>query len=221
MIFLLAVAAILVTNNKEEVMNKKEAFKEWYNHVNQWEGVKLNDLVDVDDDGILTNHGIRFTTYKALAPRLFGIESDFEKHFAVMTKKQHKRIALYYWDESGANWMSDGRIAAILAEAFWGGGNRALKNFQTAFNRKYNAHLAVDGFPRKRTAAAFNAVDQDELFNLLVKAMEERYHAIVKSNPKKKKNLKGWLNRLHDGYPPAQLGFFARFMRVICPTCGK
>lgn len=208
-------------------MNHKLAFEIWYSHIDQWEGSKLSDPPEqVDTDKVLTKHGIRQTTFNHFAPTLLPDlpESEYHDTFWEMSREVHRTFARHFWNESGAPYVKNGKIAALMAEAYWGGGSWALKNLQRAWNSKYatkDNKLTVDGFPRKLTAAAFDSVNQEELYELLIDAMEARYKRIVAKDENKAKYLTGWLKRLYSGYPPKQLGFWLRFFDVVCPTCGK
>lgn len=200
-------------------MNKEQAFDLWYWHVDEWEGSSLSDPPKrVDRDHVPTKHGIRFDTWKRLAPMLFGFNGDNLAPFENMTREQHKAIAMWYWDRSGAHYISDGRIAAVFAEAFWGGGYSAIRWFQSSLNSKYGTKLSIDGRVGKLTASVINAADQDELFSYLIGELEARYRHVAK-NPKLAKNLKGWLNRVNGDQ--WRRGLRKTLTVTHCECCGQ
>jgi lysozyme family protein len=207
-------------------MAKKDAFETWYSHLKRWEGKSLNEIVFVDLDDVGTNLGIRFDTWAALAPRLFGIkDEELQRRFKNMKPAEHKEVARWYWKKSGADYIDDDRISALFAEAYWGGGGYALRWLQGSINGLAGSELARDGVPRAGTAKVINNFsDQDLLFVKLVGAIEERYNYLCERKPGLKKNLKGWLKRLYDGYGVKQPGFYAIFSnfdnKVTCPSCG-
>lgn len=178
--------------------------------MDSWEGIGLGQIVYVDGDGVATNHGIRFDSFQDRAQSVLGVAPTFE-NFKKMTRAQHKAIAKWYWIESGAEFMKSGRIGATLAEAFWGGGYAALKNFQQKFNEKFGTRMIEDGVPRRETAQAFNKIGESRLFWFLIDEFDKRYHDLVKRKPSLEKNLKGWLLRLHGGDKWKRSGFVKIF----------
>lgn len=215
-------------------MTTNEGFELWYEHICSWEGKGLNiDVKDVDGDGVATNHGIRYDTWVAMCKRWGTIKGDeVKKQFYNMHPDQHKAVARWFWEESGANYIKEGAIAAFMAENFWGSGYYGLRDMQRAVNKISDIKIKVDGKPRSKTAEAINKLNSIWLFDVMVKQKEQRLKNIAKKKDSKdpskdkSKNLKGWLKRLYDGYGGKQLGFVARFGDKIgenknCPTCGQ
>lgn len=197
------------------------AFDAWYSHVRAWEG-KLEDPPEaVDLDEILTKCGIRYTTYKAIAPRLwhFRNENEMLERFAFMTEKDHREIAGWIWFDSGASAIKDGRVAACFAEVVWASGHsRAVQNAANTIG----AALRVDGVAGRKTISAVNDIIEqghgEALFDRIAKAHGDHYIRLSERGHGHIKYLRGWLARHYIGYDSAytdktypMLGFYQRF----------
>ena len=65
-----------------------------------------------------------------------------------------------------------------------------------ALNRIAGANLDVDGIVGNKTLKVLNAVNPEKFLAEYHKLQIEYYNAVVKSNPKQKVFLAGWLNRV-------------------------
>jgi lysozyme family protein len=80
----------------------------------------------------------------------------------------------------------------------WGSGqHRAIITLQQAVNN-LGKHVVVDGDIGMKTLAAANELDNQILFDELIRLREAFFIAISKPGSKNAKYRKGWLNRLAD-----------------------
>ncbi|WP_027002190.1 hypothetical protein [Hugenholtzia roseola] len=203
-------------------MKHSAYFERWYRFAFIWEGSKLNHVVKLEGEKFYTNLGITEQTYNSLAPRVLGVpQNDLARRFRNMTENEHKAIAKWFWDNSGAERFVDGRIAVFFTEQFWGGGRGAIQDFQAHYNQikpSYKPKIAVDGFVGNQTATAFNALNQDELFKSLIAKAAARYPLMENYD----KYGKGWENRLQSFTE-----VFSEFhqeqqqKKTVCACCGQ
>ena len=82
----------------------------------------------------------------------------------------------------------------------WGSGqHRAIITLQQAINN-LGKHVVVDGDIGLKTLAAANELDNQILFDELIRLREAFFIAISKPGMKNAKFRRGWLNRLSDYY---------------------
>lgn len=163
----------------------------------RWEGGVVNDKAD---SGGLTNKGITFTTYQALAKLVLKKEPS-QTNFLKMTVTDAELIIKYFWDKSTyKNSIKSQKIAEAITSWMWGTGATGIKEFQRLLNEKYNAKLLVDGIMGSNTAAFVNSLNEHNLFIEMIKARKQFFIDLANQRPKDKKFLNGWLNRLQDFY---------------------
>jgi len=160
----------------------------------KWEGGTSNDKSDSASSydcgigGIHTNKGVTYGAWVGV----FG--TNQVQRFLDMTDCDWGLIfKSKYWDRVKGDDINSQAIANVLVSWAWGSGSRtAVKQIQRVVN------TPVDGVIGKITIGAINADDEVELFDECIKARESFFRYIAVRNPKNKRFLKGWLNRLRD-----------------------
>lgn len=154
----------------------------------RWEGGytdKLNDGYDC------TNSGVTINTYQ----RVYGTDKDCED-LKRMTKEQMRHIyKTFYWDKLWGSRIADQSIANLMYDWSVGSGvMSAIRYMQRALGFKGDD---VDGIMGKRTLEALNGYeDKRELFGMYWSMRESFFKRICERDPRKKRFLKGWMNRL-------------------------
>jgi lysozyme family protein len=170
-------------------------YKKLVPYILKWEGGLVNDPID---RGGLTNKGITFETYTALAQRVLGI-APTQANFRAMTKEQASLFVKYFFDiATGGNTVRSEQIAFILTNWHWGSGKGGLISFQKMLNQKFGAGLKEDGVIGPKTVAVINSINSSKLYNEAIKWRADFFRAIAKNDPSQNRFLKGWLNRLND-----------------------
>lgn len=141
---------------------------------------------DPDDPGGATN---------------FGITLEVAQHHGVQTKEALRAITpekvseIYhasYWRFGG---IFDQRVATKIFDMGVNFGLRTAVRMAQEIMNSLGAYLQVDGIMGPNTESCINAVDPEQLLQLLCMACENRYLAIVDRRPASAKYLKGWLHR--------------------------
>jgi lysozyme family protein len=165
----------------------------------KWEGGLSNDKSDsassntcpVLIDGVggyHTNKGVTYTAWCGV----FGTRQN--ERFVEMNEHDWGLIfKSKYWDAVKGDDINSQAIANVLLSWAWGSGARtAVKQIQRVVG------VTVDGSIGPQTLGAINADDEVQLFDECIKARESFFRYISNKNPKNKRFLKGWLNRLAD-----------------------
>jgi len=161
----------------------------------RWEGGLVNDPID---RGGLTNKGITFETYTALAQRVLGI-APTQANFKAMTKEQASLFVKYFFDiATGGNKVRSEQIAFILTNWHWGSGKGGLISFQKMLNQKFGAGLTEDGVIGPKTVAVINNLVSSRLYKEAIAWRANFFKTIAKNDPSQNRFLQGWLNRLND-----------------------
>lgn len=142
-----------------------------------------------DDLGGETKYGITKSTAKAN-----GYTGDMRK----LTEKQ--AIKIYkegFWYKSKCQEIRSHKIAFLVFDASVNHGvNSSAKMLQRAINRTYNqSEVVVDGIIGKKTIAAVNGADENELI-LNLTAERLRFFTSIKKTWEA--NGKGWINRVSN-----------------------
>jgi lysozyme family protein len=175
----------------------KPNYKTFVPFVLRWEGGVVNDK---SDSGGLTNKGITFTTYSALARSVLKQEPT-KANFLNMTATDAELMVKHFWNKAtNNNSINSQKIAESVTSWFWGTGRTGLMNFQRLLNNKFKAGLTVDGVIGNQTVSKVNSINADKLFIEMIKARKQFFIALADKRPKDKKFLNGWLNRLNDFY---------------------
>lgn len=161
----------------------------------KWEGGKVDDPID---RGGLTNKGITYDTFSALALKVLG-KQPTRQIFENLTKEQAALFIKYFFDiATGGNKVNNEQIAFILTNWHWGSGKGGLISFQKMLNQKFGFKLETDGIIGQKTIDAINSINPKLLYNTAVQWRANFFHQIVANDPSQQRFLKGWLNRLED-----------------------
>lgn len=149
----------------------------------RWEGGFVN---DPNDSGGATNKGVTLATYRrykgesALVDDLKAItDEDWDAIFKTM-----------YWDKFKADEIASQTVANLCVDWLWMSGTKAIKYVQRLIG------ATEDGIVGKQTLALLNAKG-DGLVLPIYNYRKDFFHCIVANRPKKKRFLRGWLNRLN------------------------
>ena len=97
-----------------------------------------------------------------------------------------------YWDAVRADEIANQSVANIIVDWCFNSGKSVIKRIQKVVG------VTPDGIVGKKTLAAINNADQEELFNKIKSSRKAFYDEIISRNPSKAKFLKGWYNRLNS-----------------------
>ena len=182
-------------------------------YILRWEGGFVN---DPDDSGGATNLGVTIATFRAY----YGEQKTTEdlihmtmgqwehifndsfyriievfKFFHVIAEFSANKRHIFktgYWDKILGDGIRSQSVANIIVDWCWMSGvKRVIKRVQKLLNVK------ADGIFGPKTLAALNAVNPSTMFLCIKSARVDYYKEIVGVNPKNRKFLKGWLNRLN------------------------
>lgn len=151
----------------------------------RWEGGFVN---DPDDSGGATNLGVTIATF-----REFYGQDKTTSDLLHMTMGQWEHIFKKgYWDKILGDAIRSQGVANIIVDWCWmSGTKRVIKRIQKILRVK------SDGIFGPMTLAALNASEPRNLFLVIKSARVDYYKEIVGINPRNRKFLKGWLNRLN------------------------
>lgn len=151
----------------------------------QFEGGYVNDPAD---SGGPTNKGVTLNTFRSVYGRAKTI-NDL-KH---MTDNEWRHIfKSLYWDKCKADDIADQSIANLLVDwAYNSGTSLAIRHIQRIVG------VNADGIMGNITLSAINRHSPLPLFVALKKDRIAFFNVTAQKNPRKKKFLKGWLNRVN------------------------
>ena len=152
---------------------------------------------DPADPGGATNKGITFKTFKAFAKPLLGIDPTLANLKALTNQQAGVIYKSQYWDKAQGDAIASQDLANIVIDFYVNAGVNATKLFQRVLN-KMGAKLEVDGKIGKAVLTALSGFDQKEVYKNYKQGRIDYYQNLVKKNPKLKKFLKGWLNRVNS-----------------------
>ena len=102
---------------------QKRYFKAWADFARSWEGC-LSD--HPDDPGGLTNAGVTFATFRAIATEV-GVPPTLEVFYTLCDDhKVHDKFLKWHWDKVRGDEWKDPKFAVFFAEEFWMGGGKAI-----------------------------------------------------------------------------------------------
>ena len=160
----------------------------------KWEGGTSNDpsdsasSYDCGVDNIHTNKGVTYSAWVGV----FG-ENQVERFLDMTDCDWGLIFKSKYWDRVKGDDIKSQAIANVLVSWAWGSGARtAVKQIQRVVG------VTRDGVIGRQTLNAINSDDEVQLFDECIKARESFFRYIAERNPKNKRFLKGWLNRLAD-----------------------
>ena len=147
-----------------------------------------------NDRGGRTNMGVTqgfLDTYKERA----GVSVDDVRYL-----KEEDAIELYRteWNIYGFGKLDNSNVMKLVYDfAVNSGPLVAIKYLQRILNSK-GKNLAVDGYIGENTNRAANSVDEKWLVREIQKSRAEHCDRIVDKDPKQRKFIKGWFNRIND-----------------------
>src|SRR5690606_19150221 len=150
----------------------------------KWEGGYVNDPLD---KGGCTNMGVTIGSYRHYIDSK-GTCADLKK----LTKDQFTLVFSKFWNRWKADQIMDQQVANILVDWVFNSGTYGIRIPQRILGIKQ------DGIVGPITLAAVNAQNPKDFHAKIWAAREKFYHDIVRNNPRQKRFLKGWLNRLND-----------------------
>ncbi len=175
-----------------------EKFRKALKFVLKWEG-GLSD--DPDDPGGRTYKGVtqaRYNQYRK--SKKLPVQDVAKMSDAEMEEIYYE----YYWQPVWGDKLPSPLDLVVFDTAVNMGVKTAISLLQRALNSLLpkNEQVSVDGKIGEQTLNAIAKVSQKHglraLCNAMLSLRKERYHNIAKANPKLKKFLKGWLNRVAD-----------------------
>ena len=152
----------------------------------QFEGGYVNDPAD---SGGPTNKGVTLNTFRSVYGRAKTI-NDL-KH---MTDNEWRHIfKSLYWNKCKADDIADQSIANLLVDwAYNSGTSLAIRHIQRIVG------VNADGIMGNITLSAINKRSPLPLFGALKQDRIAFLNTTAQKNPRKKKFLKGWLNRVNS-----------------------
>lgn len=160
-------------------------YRELIPFILKFEGGFVNDPAD---SGGPTNKGVTLNTFRSVYGQTKTI-NDL-KH---MTDNEWRHIfKSLYWDKCKADDIADQSIANLLVDwAYNSGTSLAIRHIQRIVG------VNADGIMGNITLSAINRHSPQPLFGALKKDRIAFFNVTAKKNPRKKKFLKGWLNRVN------------------------
>lgn len=141
---------------------------------------------DPNDSGGPTNKGVTLATfrrYKGESASVDDLKSITDEDWTTIFKTM-------YWDKCKADNIASQAVANLIVDWYWMSGTKAIKYVQRLIG------TTEDGIVGKQTLARLNAKG-DGLVLPIYNYRKDFYHWIVANRPKKKRFLRGWLNRLN------------------------
>ena len=138
------------------------------------------------DRGGFTVDGVTLATFR----RFYG-QNKTEEDLRNMTRPQWRHIMKTgYWDVCRADQIDSQKIAEIIADWCVNSGTARIRDVQAILGVK------PDGVVGPITLKAINGPYPAELYRRLMNARVGFFEKIVVRDPKQKKFLTGWMNRL-------------------------
>lgn len=152
----------------------------------RWEGGFANLPAD---KGGATNKGVTIGTFR----QFFGASATVEQ-LKRMTDEQWMTVFRRgFWDKFRADEIRSQSVANICADWAWHSGTGiAIPKVQKLLG------VTADGIVGKRTLAAINAADPEQLFERVKAARLAYFDSIVRRRPSQIVFLNGWRNRVNS-----------------------
>ena len=175
-------------------------FNKFFKTLLKHEGGFVN---DPDDPGGATNKGITFATFKRYAKNLLGVEPTLQNLKNLTDEQAAKIYKKRYWDRIRGDEITDQNLANIVFDFYVNAGGNAAKLFQRVINQ-LGGSIVIDGGIGPVTIKALNKLDKKKVYMLYKKGRADYYHRICERNPRLRKFLKGWLNRVNS-FPDVEI----------------
>lgn len=138
------------------------------------------------DRGGFTVDGVTLATFR----RFYG-QNKTEEDLRNMTRPQWQHIMKTgYWDVCRADQIDSQKLAELIVDWCVNSGTARIRDVQAILGVK------PDGVVGPITLKAINGSDPAELYRRLMNARIGFFEKIVVRDPKQKKFLTGWMNRL-------------------------
>ena len=152
---------------------------------------------DPDDPGGATNKGITMKTFRSVSRPLLGIEPTLE-NLKALTDDQVKIIyKKEYWDKIRGDEISLQDLADIVFDFYVNAGSKASELLQITLNL-LGSSLKIDGAIGKNTLYTLRCTDQLNVYRRYKQGRIEYYRKLVARNPRLRKFLNGWMNRVNS-----------------------
>lgn len=161
----------------------------------RFEGGYVN---DPDDPGGATNKGITLKTFQALGPELGIRDTSLEALKRLGDADVARLYKRHYWDALQADTLTLQPLAEMLVDFYVNAGGTAVRELQRELNAggKRQPPLREDGVFGADTAQALREADALATYRGLRQRRIGYYERLAKANPKLRKFLRGWLNRV-------------------------
>jgi len=159
----------------------------------KFEGGYVNDPADPGGE---TNKGITMKTFKAFAKPLLGIAPTSANLKALTNQQAGVIYKAQYWDKTQGDTIALQALANFLCDFYVNAGGNATRVFQKVL-RSMGGELTIGGGIGPETMKALAGLDQKEVYRNFRQGRLDYYQGLVKKNPKLKKFLKGWTNRVN------------------------
>ncbi|MFA6717708.1 MAG: putative peptidoglycan-binding domain-containing protein [Prevotella sp.] len=138
------------------------------------------------DRGGQTMSGVTLKTYQSV----YGAGSTVMDLRSMDYNRWCYILKTFYWDKAKADLIINQSVAEIIADWCVNSGVSILKRIQRIVG------VEADGFIGPKSISAINAADQQELHAKIKAARRYFYVNLAYGDPKQKKFLNGWINRL-------------------------
>lgn len=156
----------------------------------KWEGGFVD---DPDDPGGETNMGVTIKTYEVYCRRKGLSKPTVEDLKAIDMDQWTEILRTMYWNVCKADDIESQSVANMIVDWAWHSGTgTAIRKVQKVVG------VARDGIVGPITLAAINSVSALPLFGMLKAERIRHFKDQCRKNPKKKKFLNGWMNRVND-----------------------
>ena len=155
-----------------------------------WEGGFVDDPLD---RGGATNRGVTLSTWRQVGYDKTGDGIIDIDDLRLLTPEEviYNVLKPHYWDRWQADRIQHQSLANILVDWVWASGVHGIKIPQRILG------VTVDGIVGEQTLHAVNNRPAHTLFDQIREARLQFVDQIVRNDPRQKRFLKGWKNRIN------------------------